>query len=408
MSLSIEQDCPQCGGPLEMEETHRLLCCKFCNVQSFLSNTGPLHFILPRRQPDPYTIYAPYLRFKGTVYSCLSDRIEYHLTDVTMKGIKLPFLPISLGLRPQAMKMRFASSTFPGSFLKNSIPNDVILARADKSLDKRDEQILYQTYVGEALNLVYLPLSIRDENILDGVLERILSRIPENSAPFAETEIDNHRWNPVFLPALCPQCGWNLEGESDSVVLFCTNCNSGWQAGDSSFSEITVNIAPTPNKNAVFIPFWNFRIKAKGVPLATFADFIRITNQALVIKPEWEKKKLYFICPAFKVRPQDFLRLSTSMTISQRFDLKVTDTLPVGNLYPVNLDHASAEQSLKVILANSAVSRSRIFSALLEIDFKIEEYFLQLLPFAKTSHEVQQEDLGITINKRVLNYGRSL
>jgi hypothetical protein len=408
MSLRIEQDCPQCGGPLELEETERLLRCNFCNVQSFLSNTGPLHFILPRKQPDPYTIYAPYLRFKGTVYTCLSDRIEHHLTDVSMQGIKLPFLPVSLGLRPQAMKMRFAASTFPGSFLKKSVPDDVILARAAKSRIKRDEEILHQAYVGEALNLVYLPLSIRDETIFDGVLERILSRIPENTTPFAEAEVDSRRWNPVFLPALCPKCGWSLEGEPDSVVLFCTNCNSGWQAGGGSFSEVTVTITPAPDNEVLFIPFWNFQVTVKGIDLATFADFVRITNQVLVVKPEWEKKKLHFVCPAFKVRPQDFLRLSTQMTLSQRHDLQNTDIIPAGNLYPVNLDHTGAEQSLKIILANSAVSRSRIFPALPEIDFAIQEYFLQYLPFAKTSHELQQENLDITINQRVLNYGRSL
>ena len=105
---------------MEMDEVQRLLHCRFCNVHSFLSNTGPLHFILPRRQPDPYTIYAPYLRFKGAIYSCLNDRIEHRLADISSKGVKLPFLPISLGLRPQAMNMRFASPEFPGSFLEKS------------------------------------------------------------------------------------------------------------------------------------------------------------------------------------------------------------------------------------------------------------------------------------------------
>ena len=408
MPFRVEQECPQCGGPLEMDETDRLLRCSFCAVQSFLSNTGPLHFILPRRQPDPYTIYAPYLRFKGTIYSCLSQRIEHRFADISTKGVKLPFLPASLGLRPQAMKMRFATPACSGSFLKKSIPDDKIMARAAKSPNLHDEKILHQAYIGDVLNIIYLPLSIRNEEILDAVLERPLARIPENSTPFGAAEIDSYAREPVFLPAICPGCGWNLEGETDSVVLFCSNCNSGWQAGGSNFSEVRVKITPATDKNELFLPFWNFQIEAKGVKLASFADFIRITNQTFTVKPEWEEMKLYFVCPAFKVRPHDFLRLATQMSISRRYRQQAAESIPAKNLYPVTLAHSSAKQSLKIILANSAVSRSMVFPRLPEIEFAVKKYLLHYLPFEKTSHELHQKNLGVTINQRVLNYGRSL
>jgi hypothetical protein len=408
MSLSVEHDCPQCAAPLEMDETHRLLHCNFCNVQSFLSNTGPLHFILPRRQPDPYTIYAPYLRFKGAIYSCLSDRIEHRLADISAKGVKLPFLPESLGLRPQAMKMHFASLEFPGSFLKKSIPVDEILKRATKNLDIRNEKILHQVFVGDVLNIIYLPLSIRNEEIYDGVVESPLAQIHEDSPPFAETEINHSPWKPMFLSALCPQCGWNLSGQPDSVMLLCSNCNSAWQAGDSNFSEVKIRVTPANDKDAIFIPFWNYKVAAKGIMLDSFADFIRITNQALVLKPEWEEMELYLVCPAFKVRPNYFLRLGTQMTISRRIPVQTSKSIPQKNLHPVTLASSDAGRSLKVILANSAVSRRSILPHLAEIELEIKSYFLHYLPFKKLSHELQQEELGVTINQQVLNYGRSL
>ncbi len=408
MSLSVEQDCPQCAGSLELEETDRLLRCSFCNVQSFLGNTGPLHFILPRRQPDPFTIYAPYLRFKGTIYSCLHNRIEHRFADISIRGVKLSFLPISLGLRPQAMKMRFATPGFPGSFLKKATHGDDILKRAAKNLHIRDEEILHQAFIGDALNIIYLPLSIRDEAIIDGILESPLCQIPDGSTPFADSGIESYAWKPFFLSALCPQCGWNLEGEPDSVVLFCSNCNTAWQAGGNRFSEVRVKVTPTTDKEALFIPFWKFQVKAKGIKLDTFADYIRMTNQALVIQPEWEEMELYFVSPAFKVRPNDFLRLGTQMTISQRYTLDSSESIPAKNLHPVTLAHSDAAKSLKTILANSAVSRASVFPLLPEIEFEIKEYFLQYLPFEKTSHELRQIKLGVTINQRVLGYGRSL
>jgi hypothetical protein len=118
--------------------------------------------------------------------------------------------------------------------------------------------------------------------------------------------------------------------------------------------------------------------------------------------------KLYFACPAFKVRFHDFLRLSTQMSISRRYRQKTVESIPVKNLYPVTLAHSSAKQSLKIILANSAVSRSTVFPRLPEIGFEVKKYFLHYLPFEKTSHELRQKNLGVTINQRVLNYGRSL
>jgi len=408
MSLRIEHDCPQCAAQLEMDEVQRLLQCRFCNVHSFLSNTGPLQFILPRRQPDPYSIYAPYLRFKGAIYSCLNDRIEHRIADISSKGVKLSFLPISLGLRPQAMNMRFVSPEFPGSFLKKTIHVDEILKRAGKNLNIRDETVLHQAFVGEVLNIIYLPLSIRDEKILDGVVEKRLADINEDTPPFAGVEIYENAWKPIFLPALCPQCGWTLAGEPDSVVLLCSNCNSGWQAAGNHFSEVQVQITPATDKDALYIPFWKLAVAVQGINLHSFADFIRITNQPLVIRPSWEDTPLHFIIPAFRLRPENFLRLATQMTVSQNHIFPTTDDIPHKNLFPVTLAQHDVAKSLKVVLANSAVSNINVFPYLPEITFQVKEYFLNYLPFTKTSHEMQLKDLGVTINQRVLNYGRSL
>jgi hypothetical protein len=306
------------------------------------------------------------------------------------------------------MKMRFATPGFPGSFLKKSIPEDEILKRAAKNLHVRDETVLHQAFIGDALNIIYLPLSIKDEEILDGIVEKPLAQIPEDSTPFAEADIESHAWKPFFLSALCPQCGWNLEGEAQSVVVLCSNCNSGWQAGGRNFSAVRIKVTPSKNKDVLYIPFWNYQVKVKGIRLNSFADFIRITNQAMVVQPEWEEMALCFVSPAFKIRPNDFLRLATQMTLGRRFTLQTTESIPAKNLHPVTLSHSDAGRSLKVILAHSAVSRANVFPLLPELNFEITEYFLHYLPFEKTSHEFRQNQLGATINQRVLNYGRTL
>jgi hypothetical protein len=284
---------------------------------------------------------------------------------------------------------------------------DVIIKRASKNLQMQDEKILHQAFIGDVLNIIYLPLSIRNETVMDGILERPLAKIPDEQDLFAEAELAKNRWQPIFLPSLCPQCGWNLEGEPDSVVLLCANCNSAWESAGNRFSEIQVKTIP-PDNDALFIPFWVLTATAKGVKLDTLADFFRLTNQPAMIRPEWEEMDLQFVIPAFKIRPDDFLRLGTQMTISRKNKIKAKNNIPTGDLYPVTLPQTEAAQAIKVILANSAVSRSKIFPLLPDIDFDIREYYLQYLPFTKTSHELKQELLGVTINQRVLEYGRSL
>ena len=36
ISVQIEQSCPQCGAPANLEETDRLFACPFCRVTSLL------------------------------------------------------------------------------------------------------------------------------------------------------------------------------------------------------------------------------------------------------------------------------------------------------------------------------------------------------------------------------------
>ena len=38
----------------------------------------------------------------------------------------------------------------------------------------------------------------------------------------------------TFLATLCPKCGWTLNGQRDSVVLTCSNCETAWEASEGT------------------------------------------------------------------------------------------------------------------------------------------------------------------------------
>ena len=118
MGFLVKQECPQCGGPVELDETDHILQCPYCDVKSFLFSEGPFRFVLPHKTQNKEILYVPYLRFRGVVYACQARRVSYRIMDITRLAVPIKRFPISLGLRPQAMKMRFVSQKTQGSFLK--------------------------------------------------------------------------------------------------------------------------------------------------------------------------------------------------------------------------------------------------------------------------------------------------
>ena len=159
MGIQVEHECPQCGAPIQFEETDRLLRCPYCDVQNFLFVRDYFRYVLPHKAPGREIIYAPYLRFKGNVYYCQGININYRVVDITNTGLLFKGIPDSLGLRPQAMKMKFVEPDTEGSFLRFTLQAKDIIARAGRFSEESSCGTLYhRAYIGETLSIIYLPL----------------------------------------------------------------------------------------------------------------------------------------------------------------------------------------------------------------------------------------------------------
>ena len=408
MGFTVEQECPQCGAPIDLDETDHLLRCPYCDVKNFLFAPNYFRYVLPHKAPNKDIIYAPYLRFKGNVYFCKGLAIGYRVVDITHAGLAFKGIPISLGLRPQAMKMKFVTPETEGSFLRFTLKASDILARAGKlTSGSSNEQLLHRAYIGETMSLIYLPLYIKNDILFDAILNRPITELPEGEEGFDSAIIRNPRWEIEFMATLCPQCGWNLDGERESVVLTCNNCDTFWEALEGNFSRVDFSIVPGQDENSVYLPFWKISANTKGVDINSFADFVLLTNQPRVVGEEWEKEDMAFWSPAFKIRPKVFLTLSRQFTISQRH-FQIEESIPRKNLYPVTLPLAEATQALKIILASSAVNKKNVLPHLPRVKFDIKNSILVYLPFKDTGHEMTQENMSISINKNTLEFGRKL
>ncbi len=408
MGFSVEQECPQCGAPIDLDETDHLIVCPYCNIKNYLFAEDYFRFLLPHKAPGRDIIYAPYMRFKGEVYLCKGATIDHSIVDITYQGAAFRQLPVSLGLRPQAMKMKFVTPDVRGSFLKCFLrPLDVLANIGKRTSIFSTGKLFHRTYIGETFSIIFLPIFMQGDRVFDAVINRPIAKLPNGEDIFPLAGEENPTWRITFMATLCPQCGWDLDGERDSVVLTCTNCDTVWEASEGRLIQVDFSVVPGKGNDLEYLPFWKITVRDEGLGINTHADFIRIIQRPMVRQRGWENEELSFWIPAFKIRPKVLLRLATEMTILQQ-DFAMEKQIPKKNLYPVTLPKSEAAQSLKVTLASAVMPKREFFPLLPQINFTITKFNLIYLPFKTKGPDMIQEDLGISVNKNVLKYGRSL
>lgn len=415
MDLTIRQNCPSCGAPIELNEADRLLQCPFCEVNNYMVNRGPLRFVLPDKVPPHISsqdvFYVPYLRFKGNVYYCIDNTVRQKIIDTTHLAVNAAMLPRSLGLRPQAMVLSQVSEEHLGGFFRSGVKQEAIIDKAVRlsELDNKHQGkvFLHRAFIGETLSYVYLPLYMEEGVLHDGVTNSVLARGGSVEKLRAKTSTFQDQWQPHFLNTLCPGCGETLNGEHDSLVLSCRNCHSSWEENGGKFRELSWEMVPSAKKSAFSLPFWKIQVSTKNIDLDRFSDYLRITNQPIVIQKSHEEQEFFFWIPAFKVRPKVFLTLAKTITLAQHRLGKGVHEL-AGRLHPVTLDRQEAVESMKTVLAESVLNQRDFFPLLPQIELKPTRVSLVYLPFNYQGHDYIQEQTTIAVAASVLQFGRSL
>ncbi|AGF78842.1 hypothetical protein UWK_02302 [Desulfocapsa sulfexigens DSM 10523] len=415
MDLTIHQNCPSCGAPIELHEADRLIRCPYCEVKNFMVSRGVLRFVLPDRAPENIErsemFYAPYLRFKGNIYYCKGKHQKYKVVDTTQQGMNARALPPSLGLRPQAMPVSLVTEEIQGTFLRQTVKAKTLLERAALLTVIDSEKIkapfYHRAYIGESLSCIYLPLYIKDEILYDAVTNKPLASGGSAENMRKSGSGYHPTWTPHFLATLCPQCGDALTGEHDSLILSCHNCHSSWAEQQGKFHSIDWSCVVSAETSMYYLPFWKIRVRSTAFGLETFADFLRITNQPLVIQEKHTEMDLVFWVPSFKLRPSTFLRMGKNITLRQA---KIPDGEPkmVQRMHPVTLQRKEAIQSLKSILAGAALNKKKLLPLLPDLSFQPMSTELIYLPFSDKGHDFVQEQTGISLAKSVLHFGRKL
>ncbi len=416
MEVKIVQTCPGCGAAIELHEDDRLVTCPFCELINYRLDIGPERYVLPWTLPtrvhEDQLQFVPYIRFKGAVFHTTGMKDLHHkLVDTTRLAVNGSHFPASLRLRPQAMHVKPVVSGMVGKFLGQEIRTRDILEHAAKLSalfsNENEQEMQYREFIGESLSRIYLPVYAAGDRLIDAVDGRTLGNTESYAKWIGKGSSPQRAWEPRFLSTLCPQCGDLLNGERDSLVLGCENCETLWQEHKGRFQLLKWKVVSSTNAAAVFLPFWKITFQTQKGELKSFADFLRLTNQPVLVEKADNERPLAFWIPAFKIHPKAFLQISTKTTVAQKHIPPGRKVFP-ENAYPVTFPWREAFQALRCILAGAAVSRKKIYPLLPRLRICSAGYALRYLPFTVRSHDLVQQHIPVTVVSAALKYGRSL
>jgi len=391
-----------------MEETDRLLKCEYCKVKSYLVAEDVFRYMLPTSTAGSKDlIYFPYWRFKGMWFACDANGVQHKFVDVSHQGVASPLFPISLGLRSQALKLKFVTPETAGRFLH---PNQSF-AQAAKSFEARlgktsAKSALHQAHIGETISLIYAPFYV-ENGICDAVLNQPTAATLDDDFDIDQLPVEKPTGWIHFISTLCPACGWDLDGKRDSLVLLCKNCVTAWYPVGKKLKKIAFGKHPAADSAAIYLPFWRIRPEISGIDLKNYVDLIQMANIPKVAQPGWEAIDFRFWVPAFKVRPKIFLQLSKNMTLAQLHH-ELSKELPEHPHHPATLPITEAIESLKVNIASFFKPKNRLAEILHHIGIKIKNYELVYVPFLEKHHEFIQPDIQFAINKNIIALSENL
>ena len=407
--FQIEHQCPQCGAPVVLEETDRILACPYCRVSLYIAVRDYAALYWPAAPAVAQEIvFMPYWRFKGMAFSCRGTEVQTKIVDMSRLAVPVMGMPFSLGVRPQALKLKFVAPETAGTFFKPRLTLQDAVSGIDEQLHAAAKAPrLHHACIGEAASLIYAPVFIRDQRMCDAVLNEPIAPLPDDGLAGLEASAQQEKQRLSFIPCLCPDCGWNLEGGKESLVLLCRNCQTAWCAANSSLLKIDFARVAGGAPDYIHLPFWKISAQVHGLQLASCADLLRLNNAPEVITPEREQQELSFWIPAFKLAPELFLLAAQRMTFFQQQG-QFEDTLSTASFHPVTLPSTEAAESITPLLAQCAVPRKDIFPKLPQVSVKLRSAVLVYVPFKPSGSELIHTRMPLSINRNALKWGLSI
>jgi hypothetical protein len=366
---------------------------------------------------DDETLYVPYRRNKGIEFTCTTTGVSGAVIDKTSRANSLlSHPPPSLGVRPQALRLRFTSKEVRGKFAQPDGPvGDNHLAESRQVVlpgyaeDGIPATVSIRRFLSEARSFIYSPFRILGKDIYDGVSMEPIGRADQEWS-FDRQLLRAPSNQTAFVPALCPNCGIDLVGDKESIALPCANCGLLWEASGTGLSEKPFWCMPDEESGeSWYLPFWRIRAHGEGVETPFWIDPVKSTP------PVYSRRAIifdtfHFWIPAFAINPAFFLRLAERATMWQPPDIPSRPIEGGRNTYtyPVTLPASEAGRLLPIILSLIAAQREAALVNIVRTTIEPAESTLVFVPFKKTAAEVLHVEMRVSLLLNALRYARGL
>jgi predicted RNA-binding Zn-ribbon protein involved in translation (DUF1610 family) len=405
----IEHQCPQCGAPITLEETERLFACPYCKARLYIASDSILRYYLPPMCFEERIAYVPYWRTKGIDFTCRPSGVTTGVIDRTSLAQRSSCFPYSLGVRPQVFKLRFVGRTVEKALLQpcaelrethEEVPAPVVLPDGSPISDP----VLFRVAMREVESLIFSPVGFQGGMLCDAIdgknlgrrMDEVLSEL--SSGDEAPGEVS-------FIPTLCPNCGADLIGEKESILLFCSACQQAWKVAGGALKSASVAFLPGA-RGATYLPFWCVRPHLEDMEERLFIDPAK-TGRPGSRRVYLDEPGFSFWLPAFKVNASIFLTLAERATVSQPALNDATAEVR-DDLYPVTVPADEAAKLAKVVvtLLVHRPEAARPFFA--RMTAGSDEAQLCFIPFSFSGYELVQQKMRMSILPNALKYGKNL
>ncbi|HEC67769.1 MAG TPA: hypothetical protein ENI35_03015 [Candidatus Desulfofervidus auxilii] len=441
----IQTNCPQCGAPVCLKETQRVLNCEYCKTRLYLFSQPFFCYMFSPKDPEAQVLFIPFWRIKGITFSLkMPPKIEAKIIDKTLMAIDIPLAFTSLGVRPQAVNLEFANVEKRGIFLspqmgfkevfhklkekptdKDGVPEKIynintfgdkifhyiqrkINKNIKKGMKEASVKIVFSDFLGEAVSLIYFPLIIEKNNqrviLKDGLSGQNIGNLTKEGLNCLKKKRISKLPTLQFLPLICPQCGWDMPCNDEAWAVFCHHCGQGWYVSQNKFKKLDYKTAKT-EQEVFYLPFWRINATVPDFSLYTQADLIRFSNLPKIIKDHHKKSPFHIYVPAFKINPRQFLHMAKSITLAQP-DYSYLHQ-PVSNAHHVLLPPTEALNSVKLVIASIGTLKKHFFPKLPRIKPKIDKITLVFLPFTQKGIDLVllYQAMNISIPANALKWG---
>lgn len=200
------------------------------------------------------------------------------------------------------------------------------------------------------------------------------------------------------FPARCPECGVDIDWQTDEVVHFCENCGRALELHHAGIQQVPYEYADLADTSGRYLPFWKLRVRlhCKGRTYDDLKTYFRESFPERVLRkgPYGDSLWIPAITPKRMEKGDEFFAALIADATATSPALREGPTLPGGKMIAARLDSLTATELAVCALPSacgvpaSIHKLASVSRMLRETSVEVTEARLVLAPY-----RAQQQDL---------------